>query len=150
MKWSARDQKTATALRAIDRARRMAAELRLHDAHQSEDEARSGRDSAEAELQASATRWSEHLRSGRFDLALSQALAGGVVEQERAVERASTLHTESEALVERRRLEWRDFEASVQSGESLLNRGRRAIARRAEESRAAEISESTTWKWFKR
>jgi len=150
MKWSARDQKRASALQAIDRARRMAAELRLHDAHRERDDAKSGVESAEAELHASATRWSEHLRSGRFDLALSQALAGAVVEQERAVETASTFHAESEALVERRRVEWRDFEASVQSGESLLNRGRRAIARRAEESRAAEISHSTTWKWFKR
>jgi len=150
MKWSARDLRTALAVQAIERARRTGAEARLRDAHQEEEQARSDRERADAALKDSTKNWSAHLRSGHFDLALCQALAGAIIAQERAVEAASRGQTETEALVERRSNEWRDLNAGVRSGEAMLSRGRRSISRRSEENRTREIAESTTWKWFER
>jgi len=150
MRWTARNQKMAAQLQAIERGRKSAAEMRLVEARQLEETACTSREKADDALGAAEAHWTEHLRSGPVDLLLQQALAYSVLRREHELQQARREEQGAEALVGRRLTEWRYAEAGVRSGEAILKRGARTLSRRSDDSREHQISERSGWKWFKR
>lgn len=149
MKWGKERQRMALKLQDIERARKSAAEARLLSARAEVGEAQEASTTARSAVEDAERGWSDHLSSKSFNLELGLALAAQLLENQHELERREQCERETEHKLEQERHAWQKLEASVRSGDHVLRRGRREIARRAENARDHELSEQTTWKWFR-
>jgi hypothetical protein len=150
MRWSKARQQMLAKLQQVERARRSAAEERLASARARSDEATFARDDASAALDAARREWTEHHSKGRLDIALAQLVAGNLVVRHRELDGCEQRVSAAQAQEDEERAVWRALEASVRSGDDVLRRGRRRLARQAEASRDQILSDRTTWRWFQR
>lgn len=149
MNWSKAKQRMAAELQAIERARKRAAEARLADARAVAAEAEEARAEAGAAVTQAECSWSQHLSQGSFNLELGQALGAQLVMDQHELERGDERKTKADRMLGDELRAWQGIEAIVRSGEKVLRRGQRELAKRAEAARDRELAERTTWKWFR-
>lgn len=142
--------RTASQLQAIERARKGAAELLLSDARSATDHAHDQARSADHALVAAEAAWAERMVGRSLNLDVQLSFAGLIVSRERDLVLREEEKVEAERMLDQRQTSWQHLEASVRSGDDILRRWRREIARRSADRRDCELADRTSWKWFQR
>lgn len=150
MRWSKARLEMLVKLQQMERARRSEAEARLASAAADHCDARVARDEANAALAQAERGWVDHHQMSRFDLDLARMLGAQLLERERELGSREAMVGEAKEQEEKERSVWRMLETRVRSGDEALTRGRRLLTRRAEGRADQEISDRTTWRWFRR
>lgn len=140
--------RTAAQLQAIERARKGAAELLLSDARSANDHANDQARNADQALVAAEAAWATRMVGQNINLDLQLSFAGLILARERDLALRVEQRVEAERMLDQRRTSWQHLEASVRSGDDLLKRWRRDIARRSADRRDCELADRTSWKWF--
>lgn len=141
---------TALKLQAIERARKITAEMRLSDARSAADLAQRQQSAASDALRDAEAAWIERLAGRRLNLELQLGFAGLILSREGEHAALGEEKVEAERILDQRRSSWQELEASVRSGDQLLRRWRRDLARRSAESGDQELADRTSWKWYRR
>lgn len=142
--------RTAAQLQAIERARKGAAELLLSDARLAKDHAHDQARNADQALVAAEAAWAERMVGRTINLDVQSSFARLIVSRERDLRLREEVNVEAERVLDQRRISWQHLEASVRSGDNLLKRWRREVARRSADRRDSELADRTSWKWFQR
>lgn len=142
--------RTASQLQAIERARKGAAEGRLSEARSAADHADDQARNADHALVSAEAAWAERLVGRSINLDLQLSFAGLILSRERELTLRKDEKDEAERMLDQRRSSWQQLEASVRSGDNLLRRWRRDVARRSADRRDSELADRTSWKWFQR
>ena len=149
MKWSRAKQRMATKLQDIERARKRAAEARLGDARASAAEADAAKTKAEAAVAQADRSWSDHLSSKSFGLELGQAFGAQLLQEQSRLVLSEDRKANADRTLTAEQQAWQKIDTAVRTGDDVLRRGRRQLAKSAERARDQALSDSTTWKWFR-
>lgn len=148
MTWSRPRQRMLMQLQAIERARKSAAEAQLSESRSAVQDAQERSVTAREVVAEAEAMWSEHLGAPNYNVDLQLSLAQLLLAREQQLATTEQRRDDAERNLERHRTSWQQLEAGVKSGDAVLRRGRRFLAKRATEARDNEISDRTTWNWF--
>ena len=134
-------------LLSVQRAKRIGAEVTLADARERESEARSAEEVARADSRIAEERWFEHLAEPGFSLELGRNLSWHMLQSDEQVRQAECSTARRSEITAAKQGLWQIAEAQVRHSEASASRLRRAVNRKREEKRLADINDRMTFGW---
>jgi hypothetical protein len=143
-----RDLAQISAVLAVQRARRLAAEVDVERALTNERAARDASDAARESCDAAHEQWAKYVNRGGFSPEYSRALSARLIHREGEARDAA-------AQADRKRDErvskqegWKERQAEVRQTERTARRIKRRVERYGDERRLAEANDRTTYTWW--
>ena len=134
---------------SVQRAQRIGAEVAMRVAADSERRARALEDEAHQASAVARQQWLDYVDEPGFSPDYSKALRAWLAEREQDVENAAAVTRRKGDVRAQRELDWQRSEADVRSTEITTRRLRRKVERCAEERRASEFADRTTYDWMR-
>ena len=135
---------------SVQRAQRVGAEAAMRIAADAERRARASEEEARDDSVAARRQWLDYVDKPGFSPQYSKALRAWVTERERALETATAVTRRKSDVRAENELAWQRSEAEVRRSETTTRRLRRKVERCAEERRASELNDRTTFDWMRR
>ena len=132
-------------LLTVQRVKRIGAEVTLAEAQQREREVQCAEDAARADSTAARDEWLDHVAQPSFSLDLLRNLSWHVLQRDEILQEAERVTTRHGEITAARRNLWQIAEAQVRHSEVSARTLHRALDRKREEKRLAEMSDRMTF-----